>query len=146
MDRRRLPSGSMHTCSTKPTIWPRWRWKKRLGPIWVQHPDLFSCRSKGGHANSLPPLARRGAGAVERGGLENRCPLCGGPRVRIPPSPPFHHFLLSQPVSYASTSLIFSGMSWFPLYPGISYYLTINGGMKWGTWERFPHLSPDPGG
>src|SRR5271169_6010980 len=29
----------------------------------------------------------RGAGAVERGGLENRCPLCGGPRVRIPPSP-----------------------------------------------------------
>jgi integrase len=30
----------------------------------------------------------RGAGAVERGGLENRCPLCGGPRVRIPPSPP----------------------------------------------------------
>src|SRR6202047_5105905 len=32
--------------------------------------------------------ARRGAGAVERGGLENRCPPCGGPRVRIPPSPP----------------------------------------------------------
>src|SRR5215813_14532225 len=33
-------------------------------------------------------LLRRGAGAVERGGLENRCPSCGGPRVRIPPSPP----------------------------------------------------------
>ena len=33
-------------------------------------------------------LLRRGAGAVERGGLENRCPSYGGPRVRIPPSPP----------------------------------------------------------
>src|SRR3982074_2009356 len=39
-------------------------------------------------AKPLAPLTRRGAGAVERGGLENRCPPCGGPRVRIPPSPP----------------------------------------------------------
>ena len=30
---------------------------------------------------------RRGAGVVERGGLENRCALCV-PWVRIPPSPP----------------------------------------------------------
>ncbi len=30
---------------------------------------------------------RRGAGVVERGGLENRCAPCV-PRVRIPPSPP----------------------------------------------------------
>jgi hypothetical protein len=37
----------------------------------------------------LISFKRRGAGAVERGGLENRCPSCGGPRVRIPPSPPF---------------------------------------------------------
>src|SRR5690606_1991289 len=29
-----------------------------------------------------------GAGAVERGGLENRCIPCGVPWVRIPPSPP----------------------------------------------------------
>src|ERR1700720_2711250 len=38
--------------------------------------------------------ARRGAGAVERGGLENRCPPCGGPRVRIPPSPPPKYLIL----------------------------------------------------
>ena len=31
--------------------------------------------------------ARRGAGAVERGGLENRCALTGAPWVRIPPPP-----------------------------------------------------------
>ncbi len=37
---------------------------------------------------SVAGLVGRGAGAVERGGLENRCPSCGGPRVRIPPSPP----------------------------------------------------------
>ncbi len=30
----------------------------------------------------------RDAGAVERGGLENRCPAYAGPRVRIPVSPP----------------------------------------------------------
>ena len=33
---------------------------------------------------------RRGAGVVERGGLENRCALCV-PWVRIPPSPPDGH-------------------------------------------------------
>src|SRR5262249_34368596 len=38
----------------------------------------------------------RGAGAVERGGLENRCPSCGGPRVRIPPSPPSPSFVSCQ--------------------------------------------------
>lgn len=31
--------------------------------------------------------ARRDARAVEWGGLENRCPPAGGPRVRIPVSP-----------------------------------------------------------
>jgi hypothetical protein len=36
-----------------------------------------------------PRLPRwRGAGAVDRGGLENRCTLYWVPRVRIPPSPP----------------------------------------------------------
>ena len=34
-----------------------------------------------------PLLSRRGAGVVERGGLENRCALCV-PGVRIPPPPP----------------------------------------------------------
>src|SRR5436853_139610 len=33
------------------------------------------------------PSSRRGAGVVERGGLENRCALFGAPRVRIPPPP-----------------------------------------------------------
>ncbi len=36
----------------------------------------------------LLPSQRRNAGAVERGGLENRCPPIGGPGVRIPLSPP----------------------------------------------------------
>jgi hypothetical protein len=36
------------------------------------------------------PVSRRGAGAVERGGLENRCALRGAPWVRIPP-PPLDH-------------------------------------------------------
>src|SRR5215472_17491824 len=49
---------------------------------------MFRCRSREPDAKPLLPLSRRGAGAVERGGLENRCPPCGGPRVRIPPSPP----------------------------------------------------------
>ena len=44
-------------------------------------------------AKPLAPLTRRGAGAVERGGLENRCPPCGGPRVRIPPSPQGFDFI-----------------------------------------------------
>jgi hypothetical protein len=35
----------------------------------------------------LESNARRGAGAVERGGLENRCGPYGPPRVRIPPPP-----------------------------------------------------------
>src|SRR3954471_19295064 len=40
-------------------------------------------------ADALPfPAPRRGAGVVERGGLENRCGLFGPPRVRIPPPPP----------------------------------------------------------
>ncbi len=37
---------------------------------------------------------RRGAGVVERGGLENRCGV-SPPRVRIPPSPP--EFLSTHP-------------------------------------------------
>ena len=39
------------------------------------------------HGMASPCLPRRGAGVVERGGLENRCALCV-PRVRIPVSPP----------------------------------------------------------
>src|SRR6185312_2168076 len=35
---------------------------------------------------------RRGARAVDRGGLENRCALYGVPWVRIPPSPPFSSY------------------------------------------------------
>ena len=48
------------------------------------------------YAKSLPPLVWRGAGAVERGGLENRCPPCGGPRVRIPPSPPLSFLTMNS--------------------------------------------------
>src|ERR1700686_2139623 len=50
----------------------------------------FPCCSSRPRAKPSPPFGWRGAGAVERGGLENRCPLCGGPRVRIPPSPPVY--------------------------------------------------------
>src|SRR5437868_14740078 len=59
-----------------------------LGPKWVRCDYMFRCRSRVPDVKPLLPLSRRGAGAVERGGLENRCPPCGGPRVRIPPSPP----------------------------------------------------------
>ena len=47
----------------------------------------------------LTDLLGRGAGAVERGGLENRCPSYGGPRVRIPPSPPWVLFAERSRVS-----------------------------------------------
>ena len=53
--------------------------------------SAVGCCCRRGRAMSRTPLGWRGAGAVERGGLENRCPLYGGPRVRIPPSPPHHH-------------------------------------------------------
>src|SRR5215469_14297913 len=45
-------------------------------------------------------MMRRGAGAVDRGGLENRCPSCGGPRVRIPPSPPTYKKLLVRSMTW----------------------------------------------
>ena len=52
----------------------------------------FEGRSLVGHASdafsACAYVIWRGAGAVDRGGLENRCTLCGVPRVRIPPSPP----------------------------------------------------------
>ncbi len=40
-------------------------------------------------------VMRRGAGVVERGGLENRC-APWAPWVRIPPSPPFAHSSFSH--------------------------------------------------
>ena len=55
---------------------------------WVQLGSKVHLCSRRRNSNSLMPLTWRGAGAVERGGLENRCPPYGGPRVRIPPSPP----------------------------------------------------------
>ena len=45
------------------------------------------CRAMRGAARARAGRLRRGAGVVERGGLENRCALCV-PWVRIPPSPP----------------------------------------------------------
>jgi hypothetical protein len=63
-------------------------------------PTLASSRMvpRPSHARNLNALkqlrtqatlsSRRGAGAVERGGLENRCALRGAPWVQIPP-PPF---------------------------------------------------------
>ena len=47
-------------------------------------------RALGSLACFAAPRARprRGAGVVERGGLENRCGPFGPPRVRIPPPPP----------------------------------------------------------
>src|SRR5918992_5443676 len=49
------------------------------------------CRGRTSPRCAIPmPIimtARRGAGAVERGGLENRCGPFGPPRVRIPPPP-----------------------------------------------------------
>ena len=52
-------------------------------------PSSLQSGARGGKL-SFPPCGggRRGAGAVERDGLENRCPLSRGPWVRIPPSPP----------------------------------------------------------
>ena len=44
-----------------------------------------------GAAQARTGRLRRGAGVVERGGLENRCALCV-PWVRIPPSPPLTDF------------------------------------------------------
>src|SRR5262249_9110307 len=55
-------------------------------PIGCQCPVSFSCCSNGKRSKLLMPLKWRGAGAVERGGLENRCPSYGGPGVRITPS------------------------------------------------------------
>jgi hypothetical protein len=43
-------------------------------------------RSESAPTRSYAAL-RRGAGADERGGLENRCPAKPGPWVRIPPPP-----------------------------------------------------------
>ena len=53
----------------------------------------LSARRDGINVHMLPPDRRgraswRGAGVAERGGLENRCTLCGVPWVRIPPPPP----------------------------------------------------------
>src|SRR5581483_10597266 len=45
-----------------------------------------ACRSSARPGGRFP-RPRRGAGVVERGGLENRCGLFGPPRVRIPPPP-----------------------------------------------------------
>jgi hypothetical protein len=52
-----------------------------------------SARRSGSERDRLAPKrgyiwVRRGAGADERDGLENRWPLRGGPWVRIPPPPP----------------------------------------------------------
>ena len=43
----------------------------------------------GGYAKSLLPLRRRGAGVVERGGLENRCTLAGTEGSNPSPSAKF---------------------------------------------------------
>src|SRR5690349_21723262 len=61
----------------------------------------------------------RGAGAVERGGLENRCPPCGGPRVRIPPSPPpklnpRHRLYLAETLVFLASLVVQKGGTrWF---------------------------------
>ncbi len=43
---------------------------------------------------------RRDARAVDWGGLENRCPPIGGPRVRIPVSPPIYEPCLALKTTY----------------------------------------------
>src|SRR5690606_22842261 len=49
---------------------------------------IYFPRSVAGRYVSRRAPSRRGAGVVERGGLENRCVAYAAPWVRIPPSPP----------------------------------------------------------
>ncbi len=59
----------------------------------------------------------RGAGAVERDGLENRC-AHRAPRVRIPPSPNFFLEALSgNNLSTSELEKIISGLNHFPRKP-----------------------------
>src|SRR3989304_10482471 len=48
---------------------------------------------------------RRGAGVVDRGGLETRCALCGAPWVRIPPPPPAFELRLAYASKTAEARL-----------------------------------------
>src|SRR5262249_46230908 len=94
---RQSRSGYMPTCSTGPMLQRRRRLSALsdslnrgavIDWLWLLLGSKVHLRSQARNSNSLIPLMRRGSGAVERGGLENRCPSYGGPRVRIPPSPP----------------------------------------------------------
>ncbi len=63
-----------------------WRVELQAASPYVPPASALACTDWSARVERLP---RRGAGVVERGGLENRCALCV-PWVRIPPSPPLN--------------------------------------------------------
>ncbi len=95
---RRLPATIFRSFSMMPFL-PTWECSTSSTPCWLPAPRgsaVLSRNVRGApFANSalfliFPLLARRGAGAVERGGLETVV-LFSGPWVRIPPPPPGSH-------------------------------------------------------
>ena len=75
-------------------------------PSWLKEHAWKACVGQKLTAGSNPALSAiffgRDAGAVDRGGLENRCPLFGGPWVRIPLSPPFIYLKLKNFFYYST--------------------------------------------
>src|SRR5579883_1298299 len=87
----RTPSAEAGTIARTP---PKSMFLAVLRAVLVAGPDAVGVGSaalrEGGRPGADPTQSRprRGAGVVDRGGLETRCALYWVPRVRIPPSPP----------------------------------------------------------